>query len=122
MWKRRERMGRKTVVTVEYNLDRVLENNYPTLNDGRTMPAGQALREEVPVRTWYKDNFPTDSMGDDIEGCVSWADLLERMRCGESFYDVIGVDDSLLRERCFTHLAELMVVPYDVIYRLWLKK
>lgn len=111
-------MERKNVITVEYNLDNVLDYHYPTLKDGRTMKAADALREETPVGAWYKGRWPDDPMGDDIEKCVSWSDLLERMRCGKNFYDIIGVGDSVIRERCFEHLAELMIVPYEVICKI----
>lgn len=112
-------MTKKTIVTIEYNLDDVLEHHMPTLN-GETMKAADALRKETFVRTWYMDHYPTDPMGDDIEGRLSWYDLLERMRCGEEFYDIIGVCDSMIRERCFAHLAKLTVLPYEAIYRTWL--
>ena len=112
-------MAKKTVITIEYNLDDVLEYHYTTLN-GETMKAADVLEKEVPVRTWYKDHYPDDPMGDDIEGRLKWADVLERMRQGEGFYDIIGVGDSVIRERCFEHLAQMMGVPYEVIYRIWL--
>jgi hypothetical protein len=35
-------------------------------------------------------------------------------------YDVLGVDDSLVRERVFGKLSEIMNVDYAVIYKKWL--
>jgi hypothetical protein len=38
----------------------------------------------------------------------------------ENIYDLIGVGDSLVRERIFEALAEIMNVEYDYIYHQWL--
>lgn len=106
-------------VTIEYELDYILLFHWTTLN-GKLMKAADALREETHVRTWYKDHYPNDPKGDDLEGQLSWAVMLERMRNKENLYSIIGVSDSVVRERLFSHLAELMLVPYEVICRIWL--
>jgi hypothetical protein len=36
-------------------------------------------------------------------------------------YDVIGVGDSVIRERLFEHLSEIKDVNYDYIYKKWLE-
>ena len=38
----------------------------------------------------------------------------------ENIYDLLGVGDSLVRERIFEALAEIMNVEYDYIYHQWL--
>lgn len=35
-------------------------------------------------------------------------------------YELIGVGDSLVRERLFRRLAEIMEVDYNYIYQQWL--
>ena len=42
------------------------------------------------------------------------------MRQHEDVYDILGVGDSLVRERVFKHLSELTLLPYDVFYNMWL--
>lgn len=111
-------MERKTVITVEYNLDDVLEYHYPMFY-GKTKKAADCLKEELPVREWYMREFADDPMGERLRQNLTWADLLERMRCGENFHEIINVCDTVVRERIFTRLAEMLLVPYEVIYQLW---
>lgn len=105
-------------VTIVYDFETILEKL--RLTNSEAIKTKDVLSKEHCVRTWYKDTYPDDELGDDIEGNLKWTDLLERMRCGEEVYVIIGVSDSLVRERVFRHLSELLAVPYDVIYYLWL--
>lgn len=107
-----------TNITVTFNLDKRLE--CLCITPGQTAKTVRELMEEAgSVRTWYKDEYPTDELGDDIAS-LSWTELLERMRYCESVYHILEVDDSLVRERVFGRLAYLLGVPYEVIYQLWL--
>lgn len=71
------------------------------------------------VREWYIEKYPSDNLGNEIYDELTWANILEDMRVGENIYDILGVRDSVVRERVFEKLSEMMEVPYDVLYYLW---
>lgn len=74
------------------------------------------------IRDWYIHEFPTDPLGSDLDGDVTFKHLYDRIAEGCDVYEVIGVGDSLVRERLFEHLALMRGVSYDTIYNLWLGK
>lgn len=39
---------------------------------------------------------------------------------GKDIYDMLNVSNSLIRERVFKKLSDLMGVDYDIVYYLWL--
>lgn len=110
---------KKSVISFDY--DNILAT--PIIGSKREdlKTVADCLLVERHVREWYTEEFPGDPMGKQITGDLSWYDLLERMRCGEDIYRVLGVLDSRIRERVMAHLAKLLNVPYDVVYELWLK-
>ena len=78
-----------------------------------------ALDEKV--KDWYVKEYPTDDMGEDIDPEVSFMDVFHALDNYEDIYDVLGVGDSIIRERVFTELADRMDVDYDYIFDQWLK-
>lgn len=75
--------------------------------------------KEESVKSWYKKEYPTDELGDDINSNIDFATLYDRLG-KEDFYAMIGNIDSIVRERIFDRLAELNNVSYDTIYNKWL--
>lgn len=71
------------------------------------------------IKEWYKATYKDDELGDNINE-VSWSDLWEHLLKGDDVYDVIGVGDSIVRERLFEELADSMKVHYDVVFYTWL--
>lgn len=71
------------------------------------------------IREWYLSEYPDDDLGEEIED-ETFAMLYHTLRGGYDVYDVIGVGDSVIRERLFSKLAELGKVDYDIIYDMWL--
>jgi len=69
------------------------------------------------IGMWYKEQFPTDNLGPYVSD-IAFSDLYDRMCAGEGIYDLIGVGDSIVRERVCDKLAELKGVSYDEIYSL----
>lgn len=71
------------------------------------------------IRMWYKETYPTDEFGDDIDENVSFDGMMQKM------YEKRDVSyiypDSLVRERIFAAIASIYAVPYGVIYNLWLE-
>lgn len=75
---------------------------------------------DTKLREWYRLAYPTDSLGEDIRPDVTFMGLYECLRDGHDVYDYFGVGDSVLRERFFEKLAELMGRDYDYVYDWWL--
>ena len=72
------------------------------------------------VKETYKHCYPTDVLGDSLDGNISFAQVLARMQEGEDFYNIIKVEDSIVREHIFSILASVGGVKYDDIYTMWL--
>ena len=73
----------------------------------------------VTIKDWYTKNYPTDDLGEEISD-ITFDDLWTALNEGVEIYSVIGVGDSIVRERLFEHLSELKNVDYDVVYNKWL--
>ena len=74
------------------------------------------------LRNWYIENYREDKLGQDIRPGVTFKSLLKALRLGygSMIYDLIGVGDSIIRERLFQHLADLLHVRHEYIWDLWL--
>ena len=74
------------------------------------------------IKEWYCKTYPTDELGKRINGYITFSNLLLRMLQGEDIYFLIGVSDSIVRERIFTEIAARLGWNYNVIYNLWLEE
>ena len=74
------------------------------------------------IRDWYKWAYPTDELGDEINGGATFQKAFECLQVGFDFYAFLGVGDTVIRERVFDGLACLMGCSYEHIYYQWLKK
>lgn len=72
------------------------------------------------IKKWYVKAYPTDDLGPELVG--TFAGALETMTKGGCIYNYMGVGDSLVRERLFTRLSEMLDLDYDHIYELWLNQ
>ena len=68
------------------------------------------------VIDWYRKAYPTDNAW--LDEKFTFQDLFSILLNGKDVYQFI--DDSVVRERCFTELAESIGKDYDYIYKLWL--
>jgi len=85
---------------------------------------GQSLEtEEEPlsqtVRKWYEKEYPEDELGHQISD-ITFSDIVDGLNDGKDIYGVLGVGDSIVRERVFGKTADLLNVGYDDIYYKWL--
>jgi len=71
------------------------------------------------VADWYKQNFPTDDMGNNIPE-ATFGEMYNKIKEGTFSDEGWDADDSVVRERIFEKLAEIKGVPYDTIYDLWI--
>ena len=68
---------------------------------------------------YYESWYPEDPTGCYVSNNC-FMDLFEALENYRDVYKVIGVADSVVRERLFERLAELTGVEYDDIYNQWL--
>lgn len=71
------------------------------------------------IKEWYKATYKDDELGDCIND-VSWSDLWAGLCKGTEVYDILGVGDSVVRERVFEELADILECDYNVVYCTWL--
>lgn len=74
------------------------------------------------VANWYTKQYPKDPDGGDINKNINFIDVLSALNKGEDIYNIIGISDSIMRERIFEKLSKMTKLPYDTIYEMWLKK
>lgn len=75
---------------------------------------------QTKIKDFYKEAYPTDEMGDNLNASATFQDAYECLQTGFNFYAFLGVDDSLVRERIFDALATLMGCDYEHVYYQWL--
>ena len=73
----------------------------------------------ISIRDYYTETFPDDDLGPELLN-ISFNDLLVELVRRRDIYDVIHVGDSLVRERLFDKLANILQVPYIFIYDIWM--
>lgn len=96
--------------SIEYDVDEMKRRGKPLLEE---------IEDDISVREWYVKTFPNDSIGQEIDPSVMFNDLQKALDEGADVYKLIGVGDSIVRERLFDKLADLTGVAYDDIYEKW---
>lgn len=74
---------------------------------------------EEPIKQWYTKAYKTDEMGQEINPNVTFMEVLSD---AENVYDLLGVTDSVVRERVFDELSKRTNIPYEKIYDMWMGK
>ena len=72
------------------------------------------------IRGWYLKAYPTDDLGEEIDPNVTFEDIFNTLDARRDVYRVIGVVDSIIRERVFAQLAKIMGTPYEYVFDQWL--
>lgn len=73
------------------------------------------------IKDWYCSTYPTDELGAELPDEITFKDLFDVLDWGKSVYRLLGdAADSLIRERCFERLSEIIDCDYEYIYRQWL--
>lgn len=82
---------------------------------------GERQWEQENIRDWYTSAYPNDEAGLDIHPNATFKDLREEVNRPNpiSVYGILG-EDSVVRERTFTRLAELSGSSYASIYSAFL--
>ena len=74
---------------------------------------------EEPIKQWYTKAYKTDEMGQEINPNVTFMEVLSD---AENVYALLGVTDSVVRERVFEELSKRTNIPYEKIYDMWMGK
>jgi len=72
------------------------------------------------IREFYLENYPTDELGIELKDDTNFTGLLNELFTDNDIYGYIGVGDSIIRERLFEKLSEILNCSYDYVYNLWL--
>lgn len=72
------------------------------------------------IKEFYENTYETDDLNDYIRPEATFDDLYNAVINGHDLYNVIGIDDSVIRERLFKELAYRVDSDYIVIYDLWI--
>ena len=78
------------------------------------------MNENTKLKEWYTTNYPSDELGAEINPDSTFQISLMPSTGTGMLYEVIGVGDSLVRERLFEALADVTHYDYDTIYNQWL--
>lgn len=84
----------------------------------------QPLFLQVHVRDWYMLNYPDDELAKEMRPETTFKDIVTALIKNENVYnvlsDTIRGEDTVVRERVFTELADKLHIDYDVVYDAWL--
>ena len=74
------------------------------------------------VKIWYISEFPNDAeMGVTLNNLTTFQDVCHCLLTRGDVYLCIGGDaDTIVRERVFKKLAEILKRSYTFVYNLWL--
>ena len=72
------------------------------------------------IKQFYLENYPTDELGLELKDDTTFTGLLNELFTKNDIYGYIGVGDSIIRERLFMELSEILKCSYDYVYDLWL--
>ena len=82
------------------------------------------INEYSRIKEWYLKEYSSDSLGNQLLDSTTFYDLFYALDRKKDIYTTLfgneELGDSLIRERVFEKLAEIMGVDYKYIYEQWL--
>lgn len=74
------------------------------------------------IKEWYKKEYSDDELGDEIASNVTFNDIFKVLDNCEStdIYELLGVGDSIVRERVFSKIEKILGEPRGTCFELWL--
>ena len=82
-------------------------------------PSFKIVSYDTSIREYYQGAFPDDELGERITD-ISFKQFYKELKAHKDVYDLVGVGDSIIRERLFNKLAEISGKDYSEIYQLCL--
>ena len=82
----------------------------------------ELVAARIKIKDWYSQQYPNDNIVDKLRDGVTFLDLFDTLDNYGNVYELIFKTggDSIVRERCFEKLAEIMKCDYDYIHAQWL--
>ena len=77
--------------------------------------------QKMFVKDWYISKYPDDKLGYEIDEKLRFEDVRMILDANMDIYLWLNVEDSIVRERVFFKLAELLNVDYDIVYNKWIE-
>ena len=79
------------------------------------------MKKTDKIYDYYTTEFKDDELGKELNTTITFSSVLRGMKSKKDIYDLIGVGDSIVRERIMGAIADLYYDgDYDCIYNLWL--
>lgn len=72
------------------------------------------------LKEWYTKTYPTDDLGEELNEHATFYDLFEALEFHNDIYYKFNINDSIVRERLFEKLSNIIECDYDYIYNQWL--
>ena len=90
--------------------------------DESVSEAVQNSTKKTKIHDWYIKFYPDDDLGESIKPNTTFEDVYKDLSngAGGKVYNIIGVGDSVVRERIFTEIARIYKVKYDDIYNMYI--
>lgn len=112
-----EETARKLTKSVEASLNDFINNMTSLRNKYSSSVSSNGTGLKATLQSFYTNAFPSDELGLDIDSYATFEDLLFALDDGDvnKVYKLCA-NDSVVRERLFTELANILNVDYDVIY------
>lgn len=70
------------------------------------------------IKAFYLKEYPSDSLGQEVSD-ITFYYLFQLLDARADVYPYLA-DDSIVRERIFQELANVMGVDYEYVYEQWL--
>lgn len=98
------------------SINRYLQDAY------NTKPLSQ-ITKDTKIKDWYKKTYPDDDIYEDINPNVTFKDVMTALQTpdypSDIEHDLIGVGDSIVRERIGSRLADMYNINYNDIYDMF---
>lgn len=75
----------------------------------------------MKIKSWYMTKYEDDELGKDINENITFYHLYAALENQEDIYNLIGVNDSIVRERCFEQLSKILNCSYSEVFDKWLE-
>ena len=112
-----EETARKLTKSVEASLNDFIGNMTSLRNKYSSSVSSKGTGLKTTLQSFYTSAFPSDDLGLDIDSRATFEDLLFALDDGDvNKVYALCANDSIVRERLFTELANILNVDYDVIY------
>lgn len=73
------------------------------------------------VKEWYSRTFPTDELASELNANATFGSVRDAIMSGKDVYTELGSYDSVVRERVFRQLADVLDLPYKSVYNAWIE-